>query len=79
MLLFLKILIHWHTEKPWVDTKMMIIGLLLFFFEIGMMAIFKMFFFCEMNQALGTFVHIQAKLGQKNLPRMVRWHRPPDT
>ena len=34
----------------------------------------------EMNRA--TFVHIQAKLGQDNLLRMVRWlrwHCPPDT
>ena len=36
----------------------------------------------EMNRALATFVHIQAKLGQENLLRMVRWlrwHCPPDT
>ena len=26
-----------------------------------------------------TFVHIQAKLGQEKLLRMVRWHCPPDT
>ena len=26
----------------------------------------------DMNRALGHFVHIQAKLGQENLPRMVR-------
>ena len=26
-----------------------------------------------------TFVHIQAKLGQENLLRRVRWHCPPDT
>ena len=26
-----------------------------------------------------TFVHIQAKLGQDNLLRLVRWHCPPDT
>ena len=36
----------------------------------------------ELNLALCPSVHIQAKLGQENLPRMVRWvrwHCPPDT
>ena len=33
----------------------------------------------EMNLALCPSVHIQAKLGQENILRMVRWHCPPDT
>ena len=33
-----------------------------------------------MNRAIGHFVRIQAKkLDQDNIPRMVRWHCPPDT
>ena len=32
-----------------------------------------------MNLLQAIFVHIQAKLGQENRLKMVRWHCPPDT